>query len=181
MHPLSRRIVLLLVLCVAQMAPASAQDDERLVRGRASYSPAMTQALLTKIETFCADADKSARAPLAMALAGWHQRHAALLAENARVRAELVTEAGAPTAPPELKAELDNMFRVRVPEKVDSDFKKMFPPASSKGWASKAFSCGVQASLLDEGKYDLARTDPAVAAYLENRIRQSGKAGTATP
>jgi len=36
MHPLSRSLVLLFALCAAQMAPASAQDDERLVRGRAS-------------------------------------------------------------------------------------------------------------------------------------------------
>jgi len=141
----------------------------------------MTQALLTKVETFCASADKSAREPLAKALAGWRQRHAALLAENARVRAELVAEASAPAAPPELKAELDNMFKVRVPEKVDSDYNKMFHlPAARAGPARHSAAacrraCWTRASTT--WRVPIRRSQ----LYLESRMRQSGKAGAATP
>jgi len=176
--PLNKLRLIVLALCLAPMAvPASAQDTEQLVRGRASYSPALTLALLKKIEAFCAGADKSAREPLAKAIAAWQQRHAGLLLENARVRDELIAEANAPTAPPGLKAELDRMLKVRVPEQVESDYRKLVPPDASKGWASKAFTCGAHAGTIDSGQYDLARFDPAVAAYLQKRMHQAGKGG----
>jgi hypothetical protein len=71
------------------------------------------------------------------------------LQENARVRDELRAEVEAPEAPAGLKAELNNMLNIRVPQQVENDFKRLFPPAASKGWASKAFTCGANAGVID--------------------------------
>jgi hypothetical protein len=155
-------------------------DDETLVRGRAAYSPAMTLSLLKKVEGFCSSADKSAREMLTVAVTAWQKRHADLLRENARVREELQAEVNAPGANPGLKAELDNMFNKRVPQQVETDYKKLVPPDASKGWASKSFVCGANASTIEHGQYDLERFDPEVAAYLRKRIAQA-RPNSATP
>ncbi|QNA87548.1 hypothetical protein G4G28_02045 [Massilia sp. Dwa41.01b] len=123
--------------------------------------------------------DRSARDKLIGAVSAWHKRHADLLPENARVRQEIQAEAYAPTAPPGLKAEFDEMFDKRMPQQVESDYKKLLPPGSSNGWASKAFVCGANAGIIEHGQYDLERFDPQVAAYLRKRIAAM-RSGTAT-
>ncbi|QGZ42335.1 hypothetical protein [Pseudoduganella flava] len=172
--------VLGISLAYAVCVHAQSGEDERLVRGRASYLPASTYALLQKVERFCSTADKSAREPFAKALKAWHGRHAELLAENASVRDELLAEAAAPGAPAGLKATLDDVLNVQVVRQIDADYKKMVPPDSSRGWAGKAFVCGANAGLIDQGNFDLSRIDPAVAAYLEKRL-QARRSGTAVP
>lgn len=158
-------------------ALASAQgpnaSDESFVRGRAAYLPAMTLLVLKKVEGFCASADKSAREKLVAAVAGWQKRHADLLRENSRVLDELQAEVNSPTANPGLKVELENMLKKRVPQQVETDYKKMIPADASKGWASKSFVCGANAGMIEDGRYDLERVDPAVAVYLQKRIAQS--------
>ncbi|MBQ5946466.1 hypothetical protein [Massilia sp. ST3] len=141
----------------------------------------MTLSLLKKVEGFCASADKSGRDMLVAAVTAWQKRHADLLEENARVRDELRAEVNAPTANPGLKAELDDMLNRRVPQQVEADYKKLVPPKSSKGWASKAFVCGANAGMIKDGKYDLERVDPEVAAYLQKRIAQAQSGSAATP
>jgi len=160
-------------------AQAPGASAESFVRGRASYSPALTLSLLKKVESFCISADKSARNMLVAAVAGWQMRHADLLQENARVLDELKAEVNAPKAGPGLKAALDNMLDRRVPEQVETDYKKMVPPDASKGWASKAFVCGANAGMIEDGKYDLERVDPAVADYLRQRIARRKNGGAA--
>jgi hypothetical protein len=174
--------VALLVLSVSSFANAQVptEHDESLVRGRAAYSPAMTLALLKKMEKFCASADKAGREQLFSAVAAWEKRHQVLLQENARVRDELRAEVEAPEAPAGLKAELNNMLNIRVPQQVENDFKRLFPPAASKGWASKAFTCGANAGVIDSGQYDLERNDPELSAYLRKRFVKA-RADTATP
>lgn len=71
------------------------------------------------------------------------------------------------------------MFNKRAPQQVDSDYKKLLPPAALTGWASKAFTCGAHAGTIEDGKYELARVDPDVAAYLGKQIAQGSVAATA--
>jgi hypothetical protein len=170
----------LLALCVPTLAisQGSGIADDPQVRGRAAYSPAMTLALLKKIEGFCASADKSARTQLVAALSAWQKRHAELLRESAFVRDELAAEVDAPGAPAQLKAEFDNMLNVRVPQQVDNDYRRAFPPEASRGWASKAYVCGAHAGTITGGQYDLERFDPELAAYLRKRINNEAAAKT---
>jgi len=164
---------------------ASAQDsgarDASFVRGRAAYLPASTLSLLTKVEDFCKSADQSARDAMVAAVDGWRLRHAELLQENSRVLNELKAEVNAPEAGPGLKAALDNMLDQRVPQQVETDYKKMVPPDASQGWASKAFVCGANAGMIKDGKYDLERFDPAVADYLRKQIAQRKSGDPAGP
>jgi hypothetical protein len=173
----------IVALSIAPFAAAQGPNagDESYVRGRAAYSPAMTLSLLKKVQGFCANADKSARDMLVAAIADWQKRHADLLQENARVRGELQAEVDAPTANPGLKAELDSMLNKRVPQQVETDYKKLVPPDASKGWASKAFVCGANAGMIKDGKYDLERVDPEVAAYLRKRIAQAQNGSATAP
>jgi hypothetical protein len=170
----------LLALCVVPYAAAQSvgASDESFIRGRAAYSPAMTLTLLKKVEGFCATADKSAHDMLFAAVAAWQQRHADLLRENALVLAELQAEVNAPAAPPGLKAQLDGMLNQRVPQQVETDFKKLVPAESTRGWASKAFVCGANASTIEQGQHDLERVDPEVAAYLRKRLARSASVTT---
>lgn len=171
-----------LALCLSTCAAAQDPNasDASFVRGRAAYSPALTQSLLKKVEGFCMSADKSARDALVAAVKGWQLRHAELLQENSRVLDELKAEVNDPNASPALKTALDNMLNQRVPHQVETDYQKMVPPDASKGWASKAFVCGANAGMIDDGKYDLERIDPAVAEYLRKRIGQRKNGGPAT-
>jgi hypothetical protein len=170
-------LVVAIVLPRIVAAQGSAAVDESFVRGRAAYSPAMTQSLLKKVEAYCASADKSARHKVTAAAAAWQKRHADLLLENMRVRSELLDEVNAPAA----KAELDNMLNKQVPHQVETDYKKLIPQDASKGWASKAFVCGVNAGMIEQGQFDLSQLDPQVSDYLRKRISQPGSNGVATP
>lgn len=116
---------------------------------------------------------------LVAAVAAWEKRHADLLQENARVRDELQAEVNAPTADTRIKAELDNVLNKRVPQQVETDYKKLVPPGASDGWASKAFVCGANASTIEHGQYDLERFDPEVADYLRKRIARRSLVGEA--
>ncbi|MYM68005.1 hypothetical protein GTP45_14365 [Pseudoduganella sp. FT55W] len=176
-----KTFILALALPGIVAAQGSAAVDESFVRGRAAYSPAMTQSLLKKVEAYCASADKSARDNLTAAVAAWQKRHADLLLENIRVRGELLDEVNALTAPQGLKAELDNMLNKQVPSQVEADYKKLIPPDTSKGWATKAFVCGANAGMIEQGQFDLDRLDPQVADYLRRRIAPPGSSGVATP
>jgi hypothetical protein len=171
--------VLFLPRIVAAQGPAAI--DESFVRGRAAYSPAMTQSLLKKVEAYCASADKSARDKVTTAVAAWQKRHAELLVENKRVRSELLDEVNGPAAAQGLRAELDNMLNKQVPQQIDADYKKLVPQDASKGWASKAFVCGANAGLIEQGQFDLGRLDPQVSDYLRKRISQPANSGGTTP
>jgi hypothetical protein len=185
-HLKSRCIVRLASACLslALLLPAAHAQikyaSEAEIAGAAAVSPDSGLQILQKVVDFCGAYSPALLENGQRDLAAWKERHRAYLDENRLVRTELAALAERQGNSSQARENIHKLFNETMPAAVDKEFEVLAAPVRNMQTPMEQIArCQLYVRAMADGTFDLRRTDPTLANYLDQRITK--RTGVAPP